>query len=248
MKKLTGYLAGKQSDDKWNWAKRNNIHLDLELQGNYDLDTPKYWDHVIPENTDLGLISGGGYGGTWGDSVNGYIIDAIKSSAVLIAYIECTTAYGTIAEIGYASALEIPCFVFFDVLENIYQPNKVMFNQYEQLCEKFGVDLQREDQPPQIAEAMDQLENNLPREKTQEFVDTYWLVSLFPRVKVYLESEVNPREIILRELEKYSAAYEPPTSRQLSYLRFLGVRQTPTTKLEAGQLIHKAKEAKETSH
>ena len=245
MKKLTGYLAGKQSDAKWNWAKRNNIHLDLELPGNYQLDTPKYWDHVIPESTSLNIISHGGYG-NWDVSVNHYIIDAIQSSAVLIAYIECTTAYGTIAEIGYASALHIPCLIFFDVIEDIYRPDEIKLDAYEELCAKFGVDPQMP-LPPEIETSINaqigNIENKLPRKEIQDFVDTYWLVSLFPGVKIFLESAVDPREMVLRELRQYSSAYEPPTSKQLAYLRFLGVQQTPTTKLEAGQLIHAAKKA-----
>lgn len=244
MKKLTGYLAGKQNDNKWNWAKKNNLYLDLELQGNYDLDRPKYWDHVIPERTSLDLISAKGYGGTWGESVNKYIIEAIQSSALLIAYIECTTAYGTIAEIGYASALQIPCLIFFDVIEDIYQPDEIRSDAYNELCAKFGVNPQIH-LPPEIEASisaqMESIENNLPNERIQEFVDTYWLVSLFPCVKIFLESEVNPREMILRELRKCSSAYESPTPKQISYLRFLGVQQTPTTKLEAGQLIQAAK-------
>lgn len=247
MKKLKGYLAGKQNDDKWNWAKKHNIHLHLELQGDYNFDKPKYWNHVLPEDTDLETVWGAGFCGTWRDCVHDYIIDAIQSSDVLIAYINCTTAYGTIAEIGYASALGIPCFVFFDVPDDIYRPRGIMDDSYDRLCAEFGVDPLTGYIPSDIKSEFDKtindLENNLPKDRIREFVDTYWLVSLFPNVEIWHNhDDLLPCAVILHKcLRNLSSIYDKPTSRQLSYLRALGVSRKPETKLEASELIRRAK-------
>ena len=54
----------------------------------------------------------------------------------------------------------------------------------------------------------------------------------------YMPTENKPWEMT----QKHGAsAYEPATDKQMAYLRILGVSEIPKTKLEAGELIAKAK-------
>ena len=91
----------------------------------------KKWD-VIPKHPMIEYVSSDGYnhsehlwainiGTPFGnnealrDGVNERCIDVIKASQVLFAYLDTPNSFGSIAEIAYASALNIPCIVLVNV-------------------------------------------------------------------------------------------------------------------------------------
>lgn len=94
------YLAGKVKSTKWEIAK----YIDKELATFYASDGSKHTEHLW----------GGGYNdlSTYGELImRDCALDAIEESNMLVAYLDTPTSYGSIAEIAWASAHKIPCYI-----------------------------------------------------------------------------------------------------------------------------------------
>ena len=214
VKKLNAYLAGKHSGEKWTWMRSCGLDKDLNFQNASHETQGKYWDHLRPSDYTLRTISEHGLSGSWGENAIWNIIEPLQESNILIAYLSCTTSFGSIAEIGYASARGIPSFIFFDICSDVFG--------------KEGEDFETED---------DYIRYIRFSEERKPFVDTYWLVSLFPQVDIHCLQECSPRQVVLEYLRGISTQYESATEKQSAYLRSLGCYEEPLTKLEASELI-----------
>ena len=240
MKKATGYLAGKHSVDKWNWMRECGIDKDIDFQNARHESKSESWGHVRPGDYSLAFVDSKAHEGKW--TVEKLIIDPITQSDILIGYFNSSDSYGSIAEIGYAAALEIPCILFFDIPESDW----------------YGT---RARESAQIG-----IESN------RKYLDPYWLVSLFPFVSIsrvqngvaicqnyYFDSEhdfddplpfdseieaIHARQLIITRLAEKLPSYEPATSKQIQYLQHLGdMESKPLTKLEAGERIARLKKS-----
>ena len=205
MKRVKGYLAGKVNNRKWEWAKSHGltelIDFDDQHTSQRMAGDPKAWNHLHPSRLKIGEMKGFG---TY-ECVDDLIIRNLEAARVLVAYIECETSFGSIAEIGYASAQGIPVHMFFDVPIGYYDPDEDSYVEGE-----------------------------------DKIRDTYWLCAMFPNVTPYHADE-GVRRIMLEYLQKVSTAYLPPTQKQLSYMRSLGIKDEVDTRMGAASLISKAK-------
>ena len=217
MKKVNGYLAGKHNSEKWLWMRKCGLDKDIEFQNAMHETQDKYWGHVRPRECSLSNVAAGGIDGNGRNVVIDNIIEPLQESEIVIAYLSCATSFGSIAEIGYASACNIPSFIFFDL------PSEI-----------FGADYYEFDTEDDYLNYLESPEYK----KGDSFVDIYWLVSLFPAVRIYCLAKCSPREVVLEHLRGISTAFEPATEKQCKYLRALGHREKPRTKLEASERIH----------
>ena len=105
------YLAGKMRGSKQSFAKRYlpKSHFEVLSSDAMDLLQDKAWGHTPPKIYGLECLDISHSD----ENVQEYVIDLIEKSDMLVAYIETTDCYGTIAEIGYASALGKPCHIVF---------------------------------------------------------------------------------------------------------------------------------------
>ena len=216
MKKVNGYLAGKHNSEKWLWMRQCGLDKDIEFQNARHETEAKYWGHVRPGECALSSVATGGLDGNGKNVVKDSIIEPLQESEIVIAYFPCATSFGSIAEIGYASACNIPSFIFFDLPSDIFGEDCYDFDTEAAYLNYLG---------------------SSEYKKGKSFVDTYWLVSLFPAVRIYCLEECSPREVVLEYLQGISAAFEPATEKQCKYLRALGHREKPRTKLEASERI-----------
>lgn len=217
MKKVNGYLAGKHNSEKWLWMRQCGLDKDIDFQNASHETQGKYWNHARPGDQNLRYIAADGFSGTWSQDLEDNIIVPLQGSEIVIAYLSCATSFGSIAEIGYASALNIPSFIFFDLPSDVFGKIYEDFDTHD--------DYINYHESPECNKGI-------------AFVDTYWLVSLFPAVRVYCLEECSPREVVLEYLQGISTAFEPATEKQYKYLRSLGHREKPRTKLEASERIH----------
>ena len=214
MKKVNGYLAGKHNSDKWSWMRQCGLDKDIDFQNASHETQNKYWGHIRPGGENLRYIAANEF--DWSSDVKGNIIAPLQESKIVIAYLSCATSFGSIAEIGYASALNIPSFIFFDLSSDAFGKSRGDFDTDD--------DYINYDESPECKKGI-------------PFVDTYWLVSLFPAVRIYCVEECSPREVVLEYLQGISTAFEPATEKQCKYLLALGHREKPRTKLEASERI-----------
>jgi nucleoside 2-deoxyribosyltransferase len=105
-KTLNIYLAGKVSGKKWDVVKQfkedarfNFIASDgsKHSEHNYGL-----CDYSFKECNDKGMLA---------DLVYDYFQKEVLNCHYLLAYLDTNDSYGSIAEIAYASALGIPCYL-----------------------------------------------------------------------------------------------------------------------------------------
>ena len=99
--KPTVYLAGKVKGGKWNFSTSLMNSKDFNFCASDDSNQEDHCRSVEVFGYEK-------------DEVREMCNDQILSSDILIAYIDSCDAYGTIAEIAYASANGINCYVFLE--------------------------------------------------------------------------------------------------------------------------------------
>lgn len=118
------YLAGKVGPAKRNFIKEHGLLQIVEVVSSDDMNDleDKAWNHTPPSKN--GLDWSYGYGAE--DIVKEYVTDRIEACDILIAYLDTADSYGSIAEIAYASALGMKCFVVFkDTIEGELESGEV---------------------------------------------------------------------------------------------------------------------------
>ena len=184
------YLAGKVKGAKWHFAERQNLSRIADYFSSDAMDDldDKAWNHTPPNTMGLDWV-----GCSSGASVvEECVINKLRESDLLIAYLDTSNAYGTIAEIAYVSALGKPCIVIFALQiegETLHRPED-----YE------GAGEMPEDSFQAILNAP---VDNHGRHPDCLATDAYWLVSCFPNVDTYRETDnLNLNSVIMRALKR----------------------------------------------
>ena len=186
--RLQIYLAGKVNGDKWKFAKDYQLHIIADYFSSDAMDTieGKHWCHTPPADRGLDWVGESGSGEPW-HPVMEYIINQLHACDLLLAYLDTSDAYGTIAEIAYVSALGKPCVVVFTAPiegERWYDPTlfadagDISDSEFQQILED--------------------------QKKYCPATDAYWLVSCFPNVYTFREeSTFNLKGAILSSLKEH---------------------------------------------
>ena len=197
--RLQVYLAGKVNGAKWEFAEHHKLNRIADYFSSDSMDTleTKAWNHVPPSKNGL----------SWVDAhypVQEYVIKQLHNCDLLVAYLDTSDAYGTIAEIAYTSALEKPCVVVLAAPiegETLYDPNlyadagDIPDSEFQQILED--------------------------GKKYCAATDAYWLVCCFPNVYTVRESaDFNLNSTILHYLKYH---YRRQDGR-----RSLGLDPTPS--------------------
>lgn len=102
--KITVYIAGKVNGDKW------KLIDDLKKDSRFSFVASDGQNH---SEHDYGAcmydFTECNSGGVLDTSVRDFFHDQISKCDFLLAYLDCNTSYGSIAEIAWASAKGIPC-------------------------------------------------------------------------------------------------------------------------------------------
>ena len=196
--RLQVYLAGKVNGEKWQFAKNYKLHTIADYFSSDKMDTieGKYWNHTPPAVCGLDWIRESGSGESY-HPVMEYIIEQLHVCDLLLAYLDTSDAYGTIAEIAYVSALQKPSVVVFKAPiagELLYydQHGQRVYNA-DQLDPEYREKLARSDfgDPEELDIA-----------KACPATDAYWLVSCFPHVHTFREEgSFNLNRIVLSTLK-----------------------------------------------
>lgn len=105
------YLAGKMNcEGKKKFREKYLWWAEILTSDGLDSVEPKNWNHTPPKELGLGWNSVDNEA-DWAP-VNEHVIQPIQESDVVVAYISESTAYGTIAEIGFAAGTGKPVFVY----------------------------------------------------------------------------------------------------------------------------------------
>jgi hypothetical protein len=196
------YLAGKVKGPKWqiaeatpwvNWVASDSANLPVKVHDSYGI--PGCWCYITE-------------GQQWG--VEEHVIDPISSSRGLVAYLDDPTAYGTIAEIAFASALGLPVLLICrtpssrdsddEDWDDDYETTVGLHNAYWLVSCFPGVELHEVSDIPGAIKAVH---------------------GRYPDPRAYLDRW----------------RLEVPTDKQLAFLAELGCPTVPRTKIEAGELI-----------
>ena len=97
---LNVYLAGKMNGNKNIFANTHNLHNMSRVISSDEMDNlePKAWNHTPPKEYGLQFCESN-------YAVDNYVISPIDHCDMVLAYLDASDAYGTIAEIAYASGL-----------------------------------------------------------------------------------------------------------------------------------------------
>jgi hypothetical protein len=195
------YLAGKVKGPKWqiaeatpwvSWVASDSADLPIKVHDSYGI--PGCWCYLTESQQ-------------W--VVEEYVIDPIRSSYGLVAYLDDPTAYGTVAEVAFASALGLPVLLICRTpatssdggdWRGDYETTVGLHNAYW-------------------------LVSCFPRVELREVSD------IAGAIKAVQERYPDPRAYLDRW------RLEAPSDKQLAFLRSLGCPAVPRTKIEAGELI-----------
>lgn len=200
--RLQVYLAGKVNGKKWQFAKDYKLHIIADYFSSDKMDTieGKYWNHTPPADCGLDWIDETCPGEEW-HPVMEYIIDQLHACDLLLAYLDTSDAYGTIAEIAYVSALQKPSVVVFKAPiagELLYR------DRHGQRV--YDVDQLDPEDREKLARSDLEYQAELDIAKACPATDAYWLVSCFPHVHTFREEgSFNLNRIVLSTLKSHRA-------------------------------------------
>jgi len=170
MKQIKVYLAGKVAGKKWDIVPKNDDRFVFKAS-----DGSNHSEHF----TGLCLYDFNECNdkkGSYASLVKEDFIDQLKRSDLLLAYLDTTDSYGSIAEISYASAIGIPCIVIVKrksvPVEEIEHgmDEDGMFDAYYFVCSFPGVEIR---EVHSIQEARATALKELSRVHSRKYVNSY---------------------------------------------------------------------------
>lgn len=123
VKPISVYLAGKIAGDKWKLVE----NLPTNIANIESSDGTNHSEHL----TGVAIFQLGH--DFHKEYVYDFAIKSIHNSDILIAYLDCATSYGSIAEIAYASAHGRPCHILVNC-DKYLEPEDDFFDAYWFIC------------------------------------------------------------------------------------------------------------------